>query len=276
MVVDIKKAQERLNALYKDYDYTDKKNDDVRLLHGERLSYIQKDRYKTMSEEKKSSLQHNISNGWAEKQGTLSVKQQIQLVIDYWSCSKSPHDVKRLCKKYGLKESALKSSATQSKYIGDTEYKKLQKNWQEKYGFKVEVRSPGNDLLDFYDKQNAIRGERQRLKIPPSIIYNIRFSESYLSTKDIYHICKPYYDNGAVTDSDWSYYKNMRKNRLAWLVDTPSIKKICHSEKEINEFVSQSIKQEIDCHNVLNGNVGLGWHGKLGGWSFIKLHNERN
>ena len=262
MTIDIKKAQKRLKNLYKDYDYS--KDDDKKLLYKEQLSFIHKDRYKSMDENSREKLKTNISLGWAEKQGTLSPDQKRELIYEAWTCSRDKKDIARLCKKYNLKESALKSAWHDGKYIDSNEFARLKQEWDNQYGYCVEVRSPGNDLLEFYDEQNLLRGESQRNYVPPSVIYQIRFSKKYLSTKDIYEIAKPYYDT-----EDMSYYKNLRRNRLAWLVDTPSIRKVCHSQEEVNEYVrAQTGAKTVDY--TLHKSGGLGWHGKLAGWSFVK------
>jgi hypothetical protein len=48
-------------------------------------------------------------------------------------------------------------------------------------GVKWVLRSPGNDLLEFYDRQNILLGKDNRAcsAIPPSIVYHYRFEHQY-------------------------------------------------------------------------------------------------
>lgn len=178
-----------------------------------------------------------------------------------------------LAKEFGVKWSSVEGIAN-NRYntllLLKDEHKTRELLWNEEFGYRVEVRSPGNDLLDFYDEQNLLRGESQRNYVPPSVIYQIRFSKEYLSTKDIYEIAKPYYDNNPTTDADWSFYKMLRKERLKWLVDKPSVRKVCYSQKEVVDYVRKMTGAKTVDY-TLHSRVGLGWHGKLGGWSFVRV-----
>lgn len=221
-------------------------------------------RYESMSDQDRKILKKNIALGWSEKQGTLTIDQKRELFYEAWTCPRSKEDISRLCKKYNLKESAFKSAIAEGKYVDPVEAKRLKKEWENTYGYCIEVRSPGNDLLEFYDEQNLLRGKSQRNYVPPSVIYQIRFSKVYLTTKDIYEIAKPYYDT-----EDMSFYKNLRKNRLSWLVDKPSVRKICYSQEEAVEYV-KSMTGAKTVEYTIHSKASLGWHGKLAGWSFIK------
>jgi hypothetical protein len=219
--------------------------------------------------EKKLSKNEQISIGWDK---VLNRALANEIYERCWDQNRGNKFYKKLAKEYKVGEYQVIGIA-QGDYttlsIHPSDHEARIKEWEDKYGFCVEVRSPGNDLLEFYDEQNLLRGESQRNYIPPSVIHQIRFSKEYLSTKDIYAIAKPYYDNNPTTDADWSFYKMLRKERLKWLVDKPSIRKVCYSQEEVNEYVrSQTGAKTVDY--TLHKEGGLGWHGKLAGWSFIK------
>jgi hypothetical protein len=226
--------------------------------------YSSKMSEKDVLAEKKIRKNEQISMGWDI---VLNKALANEIYERCWDQNRGNKFYKKLAKEYKVGEFQVIGIA-QGNYttlsIHQADHQARIKEWEDKYGYCVEVRSPGNDLLDFYDEQNLIRGESQRNYVPPSVIYQIRFSKKYLSTKDIYEIAKPYYDT-----EDMSYYKNLRKNRLAWLVDTPSVRKICYSQEEVFEYVrSQTGAKTVDY--TVHSKSGLGWHGKLAGWSFIK------
>lgn len=68
MTIDIKKAQERLNALYQDYDYSDKKNDDKFLLGRELTGIKNTLRWESMSDEQKAERYAQIQVGIDKRQ----------------------------------------------------------------------------------------------------------------------------------------------------------------------------------------------------------------
>ena len=206
------------------------------------------------------------------KNGTkkLTWEDKVTIYNNSWTHTRGKDYNNEMAKVYNVKASTIdECCGVGMAVLLKDDYTARMALWKDQYGFCVEVRSPGNDLLEFYDEQNLLRGESQRNYVPPSVIHKIRFSKEYLSTKDIYAIAKPYYDNNPTTDSDWSFYKMLRKERLKWLVDEPSVRKVCYSQEEVNEYVrSQTGAKTVDY--TLHKDGGLGWHGKLAGWSFIK------
>jgi hypothetical protein len=240
--MDTKVLREKLEGLYSKRDLDKEAKEEKRIAKNEAIAYGKKD-----------LLDKSLADAIYER---------------CWDQNRGNKFYKKLAKEYKVGEYQVIGIA-QGDYttlsIHPSDHQARIEKWNKNYGFCVEVRSPGNDLLEFYDEQNLLRGESQRNYVPPSVIYQIRFSKEYLSTKDIYAIAKPYYDT-----EDMSYYKNLRKNRLAWLVDTPSIRKICYSQEEVNEYVrAQTGAKTVDY--TLHKSGGLGWHGKLAGWSFVRI-----
>ena len=150
------------------------------------------------------------------------------------------------------------------KYVDSAEVIRLKHEWDEKYGYQMEVRSPGNDLLDFYDEQNKVRGERQRLLLPPSVIYHYRFVEPDWKPKDV-KAKFPHIKGNTLLP--------LLRIRLDWLIDQPAVRKICYSQEEVVDYV-KSMTGAKTVEYTIHSNTGLGWHGSLAGWSFIKKETK--
>lgn len=267
MTVDIKKAQERLNALYKNYDYSDKKNDDKALLHGERLSYIQKERYATESDAERDKRLNNIARGWNKKQGTLSPEQKATAVREYWTCSRSDDEIDNLCKKYNLKKSALMSLGLEGKYLDPAELKSLKEEWVKTYGVRYEIISPGNDMLDYYDEQNDIRKEPMKLSLKPSIIFHYRFRETDWKPKDM-RAMFPHIKGDTLM--------KLLRERCDWLVDVPSQKIVTQDLFEAENFYQEvtGLKATSGIRRLAHEGV-MGWQGHLGGWIVKHLGGKK-
>lgn len=144
--------------------------------------------------------------------------------------------------------------------ISKSQHKKNLEQWNSEYGYVMEVRSPGNDLLDFYDQQNEQRGLSQRLMLPPSVIYYYRFVETDWTPKQVKELFPHIKGNSLLP---------LLRERLVWLTDTPSIRKICYSQEEVFDYVrAQTNAKTIDY--TVHSKAGLGWHGSLAGWSFVR------
>ena len=111
---------------------------------------------------------------------------------------------------------------------GDSAYcKKITKHLvklnKERYNDTVYVfRTPGNDLLDFYDRMQKEQAF-SKCVIPPSVVFQIRFREQYPIGKKmsrIKEICKPYIDFDTMKPGN-SFTKDIHKRAFKWLVDEP-------------------------------------------------------
>ena len=265
MTVDIKKAQERLNALYKEYDYTDKKHDDKKILHGEMLSYLHKERYASMSDEDRNELNKSIRKGWESKQGTLPLETMKQLMEDIWTCPRDDEDYLRISKKYNKSIDYLKCMELDQYYHPNLD--KLKSNWIKKYGVSYEVISPGNDMLDYYDEQNELRSESMKLLLPPSIIFHYRFRETDWKPKDV-KAKFPHIKGNTLLP--------MLRIRMDWLVDKPSQKIITQDLIEAEKFYTKITgkKATSGIRRLAHEGV-MGWQGDIGGWTVNHLGGKK-
>lgn len=282
--MDAKSFREKMEALYKGVSQNDKNQDDKWLLYRDKLSIRQKERYAVMTDDEKTELNRKAAEGWAEKQGTLTPEQKKQMVIDTWNTPREDEDLERIAKKYNTTVKSVKGNTSLGKYIDPTEFEHLKKQWYEQFSFMVEIRSPGNDLLNYYDEMNELRGHNIKLNIPPSAIFHIRFrlkkdskTGKNPTARAVYEYAKQWYDNGVKNDSDWSYYKSLIRLRLPWLVDEPAKRHIVFSQQEMYDFMQAEVGNRATA-NALYTECPIKWHTSAGaGYSFRRITdiNER-
>lgn len=151
---------------------------------------------------------------------------------------------------------------------------------REKYGKHVyTLRSPGNDLLEFYDKQNESLGAENRAYsiIPPSVVFDIRFRKQWpekLWVKELAEYCKDY----KIT-SDPTYWRQVRHTRHDWLVDEPHESWQFMHKVDLEKFLQDKFNQKsfhLDIAVVEETNklvnhcdTKMYWRGLLKGWSII-------
>jgi hypothetical protein len=173
-------------------------------------------------------------------------------------------------------------------------------NWQQKQSKRNEelygnhtwiLRSPGNDLLDFYDKQNELLGKENRAhsSIPPSTVYHYRFEHRY--PKELFDKSKNYGINAYLRDrlrhlhdtSDPTYWGQVRTKRYDWLVDRAHTEIEFKFRTDIIEYLRKEFGQS-GFHLTLAVNDStfrlkkskfehMFWRGKLKGWSIIAIPN---
>ena len=146
------------------------------------------------------------------------------------------------------------------------------KNNKEKFGKgKYIVRSPGNDLLDFYDRMNDKLGKGRKSVIPPSVIFKIRYrtkmpktspgNNQYNTTRGPKHIteeiCKPYYQ----TD-DPSYWWKVYANGMKWLVDKPHKQWTFTYRKDAEKFLLENVVPNKKSIGINLSNTNSKWSGK--------------
>ena len=267
MSMNAKSFREKMEALYKGVDPLDKKQDDVKLLHGERLSYIQKERYSSESKEEREERLRNISQGWAEKQGTLTLEQKVNLTREYWTCPREDSDIQMLAEKYNVNISYVRDCSYEGKYLDPFELKSLKQGWIDTYGLKYEVISPGNDMLEYYDEQNELRSESMKLLLPPSVVFHYRFRETNWKPKEV-KAKFPYIKGNTLL--------SLLRNRMDWLVDTPSKRFVTQSLDEAEQFYEDvtGLKATSGIRRLAHEGV-MGWQGHLGGWVVKHLGGKR-
>jgi hypothetical protein len=152
---------------------------------------------------------------------------------------------------------------------------------EEKYGQGIyTVRSPGNDLLDLYDRQNRLLKGRRQSVIPPSIVFKIRFKTKMPKVKKginqhgknitsvVRDICKPF-----KTTDDITYWHQVYKTKFDWLVDKKSQSWKFKFRSDALEFVRKKlgdvhIKASLFSQNQSNKSAEMMWfRGEARGWS---------
>lgn len=157
---------------------------------------------------------------------------------------------------------------------------------EEKYGLgEWIVRSPGNDLLDFYDEQMLILDINSKAysRVPPSVVYHYRYDHKY---PDIIFDKSANYGRWAYlkdqlssyfSASDNSYYAQVYNTRFHWLKDNPCNTWRFKYKKDALEFIQNYVQQKtlITPHNYRqhfhNHEIHefMWWRGKAAGWSVI-------
>jgi hypothetical protein len=149
------------------------------------------------------------------------------------------------------------------------------------------VRSPGNDLLEFYDRQNNLLGEDNRAHsaIPPSIVYHYRFEHQYPA--ELFDKSKNYGRGSYMRDrlksyhqtSDPTYWRQVYESRYNWLVDRPHKEFVFDTKAKAMKFLKEttgqkSIRDTISVHTI-TGKITkenlehMYWRGNARGWSII-------
>lgn len=265
MTIDAKALRERLEALQANDNPLDKKHDDKKIMHGEMLSFIQKERYASMSKEEHKKLLTNIRKGWEGKQGILSLETIKKVLEDIWTSPRDDSDYLRISEKYSKPVEYLKEVENYKKYHPNLD--KLKSAWIRKYGLTYEVISPGNDRLDYYDAQNEIRSKSMKLLLPPSVIFHYRFRETDWKPKDV-KARFPHIKGNTLLP--------LLRIRMDWLVDVPSQKLVTQSIIEAEDFYTKITgkKATSGIRRLAHEGV-MGWQGDIGGWTVNHLGGKK-
>jgi hypothetical protein len=152
---------------------------------------------------------------------------------------------------------------------------------EEKYGQGIyTVRSPGNDLLDLYDRQNKLLKGMRRSVIPPSVVFRVRFKTKVPKTvrganqheknitSVIRDICKPF-----KTTDDVSYWHQVYKTKFDWLVNKKSSSYRFKYRRDALAFLVKKTGQtsiSVGIHKNQKGDTPfetMWFRGKARGWS---------
>ena len=156
------------------------------------------------------------------------------------------------------------------------------RNRQGYEGTKWVVRSPGNDLLDFYDEFNLKLGKENRAysAIPPSVVFHLRFrmqlpdavlgnNQSGGRVTAIKEYCKPWKET-----HDNSYWGQILVDRYSWLIDEPSKQYEFNDRTNSYEFLKQQSEQStVHCPLSPSNTSHLYLRGRLKGWSIVTVNN---
>jgi hypothetical protein len=214
------------------------------------------------SEQRKSSIkQAKLESG----ETILTDEIRKEIFYNSWGEDRGGKYIREIAKKYGVKPATVKDWTGQSaaKHFGE-DYKVLQQEWKSKYDPPYILRSPGNDLLDYYDEINKLRHKNNKLLLPPSVIYHYKFIEPNWTTAEVKakfpHI-KPN-----------TLYPLLR-HRVEWLIDQPHTEYKFENRQQMVEWCQKkfgngaAIREIADPHK---GTAGMAWKGAMAGWSIIK------
>jgi hypothetical protein len=149
------------------------------------------------------------------------------------------------------------------------------------------VRTPGNDLLDFYDKQwnDKINSTKNNIfPIPPSYIYKFRYQTQIpkgrgnnqttgITITDIFkQTCKPYADEFP----SWKVGKHPQF--YPWLTDKKSQQKTFKLRSHVVEYLTEIKGKKQRDINIRAHSDGpkelMFWKGALAGYSIIFLEEK--
>jgi hypothetical protein len=188
----------------------------------------------------------------------------------------------RMKKKYKDPEYREAAKVTaKKKYIENPDFAKkvtkhITKMNKERFAHQQYVfRTPGSDLLDFYDKMWEQRDAKMKCRIQPSVVYQLRFLEEYEKgkmQKKILDICSKYID---VTDINETFAKDTKKHVYKWLTTEKSKQYTFDTQQEVLDFLLKEYNTKS--YIPVNPNAKkhekqeeyMWWHSKLVGCSII-------
>ena len=118
----------------------------------------------------------------------LTNEQRRKIYFGSWGADRYIGYMLRMAEKYNVSIDCIRSICgcdTAKLYYINDDYNKKFAEWEEKYAFPIILRSPGNDLLDYYDEQNTLRDPQKALIMPPSLIFHFRFRQTDYTTQDL-------------------------------------------------------------------------------------------
>lgn len=218
---------------------------------------------------------------------TITKDQAEYIWSKVWGPDRSTNLYKKLAQELKCAYDAVANVARGQHYhldIAQTEFDAKLAEWHKKYGYNQHtyiLRSPGNDLLDYYDKLNAERPITDRLKLAPSEIFDARFRKKFNTKKDHRKYIKELLNSKGIK-VDPAMHDNYAFRTLSWLVDEP------HKEYRFDSLVDLSKKIcNLTGRKFSNdGAIGFDfvkremcWYKRdkaMAGWSVIKLTVDKD
>lgn len=218
---------------------------------------------------------------------TITKDQADYIWSKVWGPDRSTDLYKKLASKLNCALDAVATVARGQHYhldITEEEYDTKLAEWHKMYGYKQHtyiLRSPGNDLLDYYDKLNAQRPISDRLKLSPSEIFDARFRKKFNSKKEHRKYIKNLLiSKGIIVDP--TMHDTYAFKTLSWLIDEP------HKEYRFDNLVDLSRKicnltgRKFNDHGTIGFEFvqrEMCWYKRdkaLAGWSVIKVNNHNS
>jgi hypothetical protein len=150
------------------------------------------------------------------------------------------------------------------------------------------VRSPGCDLLDFYDNEwlSYKNGKSKQATLPPSIIYRIRHAEQYAPRTRHSRIVEILEQEGygdVVKNSATCFTKDVFNSMYKWLPTTPHESWEFREQTEAynfvkelfpNKFKGKRLNQQIQPYSKINPiTTHMWWMSQPAGWSIIYVED---
>jgi len=159
------------------------------------------------------------------------------------------------------------------------------------------LRSPGSDLLEFYDSMMLREDPNSKAYsyIPPSLVHRFRYTEDY--PKETLCLKYNYGKNAYVRDclknyhdtDDMSYWNQTLKTRYDWLTNQPHTEYKFNTRVDLLDFLREKFSQKgfssnLNPNAVITGNYNkeneiifeeMWWRGDLAGWSIVFVPNEK-
>lgn len=211
-----------------------------------------------------------------ESKLSITPEKANEIWMKLWGEDRGSDLYKKLAKEYNVAYSAVFGLALGNHPLSPVDkdqWKLIYQEWHNRYGYNKNiyvVRSPGNDLLDYYDEMNSKRGPVKTSKIPPSVIYDIRFNKE-ASKEEVKKYLK---ENNIKVDN--TMIATYASKTFGWLVDAP------HQEWEFDSLVEMSkwlferggrkCKKggQLAEDYLSRGMLWMDKGGGLSGWSFVK------
>jgi hypothetical protein len=208
------------------------------------------------------SIEQKKEFGVKITQGKTTISKEVveEIWMKVWGEDRGLELYSKLAKEYNTSNHIIMAIAGGDHVfspVNKEQWKKIHSHWHNLYGYnkyRYIVRSPGNDLLDYYNIKNLQRGIKTS-KLSPSEIFNIRFRWKDNSVSQIKKYCL---EKGIKVDG--SMYSIYRDKTFSWLVDKP------HQSWEFDDLVKMS-QWMMDRSNKPKKIKG-------GQWAFAYLENE--
>jgi hypothetical protein len=177
----------------------------------------------------------NIGKSISKTKLTISKNQADEIWLKLWGEDRGLDLYKKLSLEYNVAYDAVMQLALgQHQYspVNKEQWNKIHDHWHNLYGHNKNIyiiRSPGNNLLDYYDFKNLQRDTKKISKLSPSEIFDIRFRWKDKSRKLIKEFC----DSKGIK-VDGAMYDTYRSKTMRWLVDSP------HQEWKFDNFIDMS------------------------------------
>ena len=215
---------------------------------------------------KKKEVQLKAKNTRIQTGSTIvNDEQRKEIFYNSWGKDRGSSYNKKIVKKYKVKALTVKSFTGQEAAIRYNEdYDKLQQEWKDKYNPGWILRSPGNDLLDYYDEINELRHNNQKILLPPSVVYYYRFTKPDWTNAEVYEKFPHIKPNTLLA---------LLRKRLAWLVDHPHTVYEFENRQQMVDWCQTEFKNGNAIREIADpskGTAGMAWKGKMAGWSIIR------